>query len=205
MPAGKLYKYTAKPKRRYAPMGELKNLDTIVGAFTVTAAGVIANPSLNLVPQGVTDVTRVGRKIRVKSLHMRGSIFLPSSGQPDEGSDVVRMIIYLDKQANKAAPAVLDILETASYQSFNNLNNRGRFLILSDKSTAISFTAGEAANSFEVQRTMKFNKKLNIPVEFSGADGLIGEITSNNLGILAISQAGQMQLAYTTRIRYTDF
>jgi hypothetical protein len=49
---------------------------------------------------------------------------------------------------------------------------------------------------------MKVN--LNAIIEFSGTGSGVSDLTSNNIGIYAISQAGDIQLEYKVRIRYTD-
>ena len=51
----------------------------------------------------------------------------------------MRVMLYHDKQANGATAAVLDILESADYQSFNNLVNSGRFRILMDRTYAMNY------------------------------------------------------------------
>lgn len=127
----------------------------------------------------------------------------PASG------DTVRVIMFLDKQANGATAAVTDILETASFLSFNNLANSGRFQTLLDKTVTLNYMtlasdgAGlvSSANKFT---DFSFHKRCNIPIEFSATTGAITEIRSNNIGVLLISRAASSALFSNIRIRFSD-
>lgn len=127
-----------------------------------------------------------------------------------ENPDVVRLILYIDKQANGAAvSAVTDILETASWNSFRNLANQQRFQILSDRKFVMNYTnmASDAAGQFSTASVYKqIDKywKVNAPIEFSATTGAIGEIRSNNIGVLAISATGRTQLLSKVRLRFSD-
>ncbi len=92
---------------------EKKFKDTVVADAVVSATGFIST-SLNLVVQGVDEEERIGRKIIIRSISARFEVFLPSlSNIADlDGGDVVRIMIFIDKQANGAMPSVTDILET---------------------------------------------------------------------------------------------
>lgn len=196
--------------RRARANGELKFFDTTQATEASGTGGVIHSASLNLIPQGVTESTRVGRKCTITSLMIRGDIEMDSTTTVTDAENRARVIIYLDKQANGATAAVLDILETATIDSFRNLSNSGRFKVLFDKNWIINaagvFGGTAAPASTDVRRELKWFKKCNVPVEFSATTGAITEIRSNNIGLLSIikNAAATVNLAYTVRIRFSD-
>jgi len=194
---------------RYSPLGsELKFLDTTDTKSSVNASGTIKESSLVNVVAGTGESQRVGRKITIKSIHMRYIAQLSNTSNPSGTDDGLRVIVYWDKQCNGATAAVTDILETAEYLSFNNLSNKNRFSILMDKTVDISATAGayDGTNDQFGQKavTRSFHKKVNIPVEYSSTTGGLTEIRSNNIGLLAISDAGAINMGYTCRVRFSD-
>lgn len=214
LPARRMYK---KPRKgymrtsgnygRYSPMGqELKFLDTSFNQTTVATAGNIVLSSVNLVPQGVTESTRIGRKCTLRALSLRYVIQIKPTTNTNNTDDGLRLIIYLDKQCNGTSAAVTDILRTADYLSYNNLANKDRFRILKDSFVDIHSTAGggSTASFGEVGITKQVHLKCNIPIEFSGVTGAITEIRSNNIGVLIISDSADVSCEGLVRIRYSD-
>ncbi len=193
-------------------LGELKFFDGTKGSTTTSATGAISNLSLNLIAQGITEITRIGRRIMVKSLFMHGNVTIPSTATVADTADSARIIVYLDKQTNKATAATTDIMEaTISIDSFRNLANKGRFRILSDRKYDVwsGAGAGEAAGDSEYgEMIVSWDlalPKLNIPIEFTAETGAITEITSNNIGVMVIGRSAKCGVGYKWRLRYTDF
>ncbi len=192
--------------------GEHKFHDLNVDDAIVAAAGFI-EPSCNIIAQDVTESTRVGRKATIKLISWRGQVTLPIQ---DAVANVLtgvtcRVILYLDKQANGAAPAVLDILETAVPHSFYNLANRTRFSILSDRQYALSYSSagsdGAGLMSMNgVVREWIVTKKCSIPIEWDNTanTGAIATIRSNNIGVCLVAQGGTVGVASSMRVRFTD-
>ncbi len=208
---------TPRIGRRAAGTGsaELKFHDIDVDqAAADWSAGKIANGgSVCLIGQGVTESTRVGRKCVIKNINWRGTLKKSAAaGASVSDQTVTRVMFYLDKQANGATAAVTDILVAADAQAFNNLNNKGRFLILMDKRMVLipqaSAGDGAANDTGAVFVPFTFFKSCNIPLEFSGtaAPSVIGEVRSNNLGILLISEeaGGDVALNSKLRLRFAD-
>lgn len=194
---------------RYAgSAGESKFFDTAFTTTAISAAGVITNASLNLIPQGVTESTRIGRKSILTSVHFRGRMIHDVATSGATASDIVRFIVYIDKQCNGATAAILDILETTDIRSFRNLANSERFQILYDKQTPISAMSGAGNGTSDefgaVTKNLLINRKLNLPLEFSSTTGAITEIRSNNLGVLAITQSGLILVQYNCRVRFSE-
>ncbi len=193
--------------RRNFPRLELKFHDVDLDDSLIANTGGIT-ASINLIPQGVTEVTRIGRKCTIKQINWRFNLALGTQTSGGNASDIARVIMYVDKQANKATAAITDILESADYQSFNNLANKNRFRTLMDRTYDINALAGGGDGTAEdygqvlIQDT--FFKKVNIPVEFSAGTGAIGEITSYNIGVLLISRAGLATFNSKIRLRFSD-
>lgn len=186
---------------------ERKFHDLDIDDATIATGGTIAQASCNLIPQGITEITRIGRKCNIKQINWR---FTLSKGISADvaGGDEIRVILYLDKQANGAAAGVTDILETSDHQSFNNLANKSRFRTLMDR--VYDYVPQAVAGDGTTNDTTGFNlsdtffKKVNIPIEFNAATGAITEIRSNNIGVLLLSRTGILTFSSKMRLRFTD-
>lgn len=198
---------------RYAGRdAELKFFDLDIDKDPTLSAGFILNAgSVNNIASGTQENQRIGRKCTIRSIHLRYLLLLPEQdavATPAIG-DSLRIIVYQDKQANGAAAAILDILETANIHSFRNLANSGRFNVLCDKLHNVNY-AGLASDGAGVvsQAGVSFNyvwnKKVNIPLEFSSTTGATTEIRSNNLGILLIGNQGVVGYFSQLRLRFSD-
>lgn len=198
---------------RYGPgvrNPELKWLDSDILDVVVAQVGAISS-SIVLIPQGVTESTRVGRKCTITNIGWRISIGLPeidAAVTPAQG-DIIRCMLIHDRQCNGAYPAVTDVLEDAQFQSFNNLANKSRFRTLMDRSYAINYTgmasdgAGVVSQGSNLIEDSYF-KKVNIPIEYDGATGAVTEIKSNNLFCLFISDTGSAGVWTSVRVRFSD-
>ncbi len=190
---------------------EAKFMDTTIGSTSVNTTGNILSTTLNAVPQNTTESGRIGRKIVMRSISMKGSILVAESNSTNKGYQRVRFIVYKDKQCNGATAQLLDILETVKVDSFRNLANTARFSILMDKTWNLNAAAaagnGTSDNDLvEFGKGITWNKRCNIPVEFNGVGGGLSEIRSNNVGVMAIIDTSEpvTRIGYTVRIRYND-
>lgn len=188
---------------------ELKFKDSDIDDAVIASSGTVLG-SWNLIAQGVTESTRVGRKCTIRQINWRWTVTLPAlMDAADMLSDEVRLIVYLDKQTNGANATVTGILESADYQSFNNLANKSRFRILYDKSVVLNPSAGSTDGAStvsvpEVIRSGSFYKKCSIPLEFDSTTGAITEIRSNNIACMTISKNGVASLNSKVRLRFSD-
>ncbi len=169
------------------------------------SGGVILNTSsINLIAQGTSESERIGRKCTVRNINWRGTLTLIGASTIGTNA-IVRLILVLDKQCNGAAPTVLGVLESANYQSFNNLSNKGRFQTLSDQQYVLNPQAsagnGTANDSAPVNLQFACYKKVGIDLEFDSTTGAITEIRSNNLFILAISAASTANFTLDSKVR----
>ncbi len=192
---------------RFGPGGELKFHDVDLDDAVVAATGTVT-ASVNLIAQGTTESTRIGRKCTIRSIGWRMTIDLPNSTAASATADVVRVIMFVDKQANGATATVTGILESADYQSFNNLANKSRFRTLMDRTYDLQAATGGGDGTTEDYGkefvTDTFFKKVNIPVEYDSTTGAITEIRSNNIGVLMISLSGLAGFESKIRLRYSD-
>ncbi len=188
---------------------ELKFKDHQRSDAVVPIGGAITS-SIVLVGQGITESTRIGRKIAVRSMNLRFQISLPSGVDLADvpNGDTMRIIVFLDRQANGANAEVLDLLETATYNSNLNLANKGRFYIYRDKfitiNRSVAVTDGTNTSTTPlVLREFNMYRKLNVAVEFDGTSGLISELTTNNIAFLYITSQGLAGITdQESRIRY---
>ncbi len=188
---------------------ELKFKDTATTDSVVSATGFI-NPSLVLIAQGLDECDRIGRHITVKSLSWRFEVTMPETTGfgLTACTDVVRLIVYCDKQSNGTNATVTDILETAGLNEFNNLANRGRFRILSNRfytvQSKVSAGDGTANDVGGTQIHGSVNLKMKLRIEYDLTTAAIEAITSANLGMLFISKHGIAGVIGICRVRFED-
>lgn len=185
---------------------EKKNIDTAftvnggqVPAFGVTT-GIVT--LLNGCTAAATPTSRVGRRISMHSLAIRGHVFM---GATSTGSQAVRVIIFYDKQTNKTAPAATDVLSGDSVQGQMLLANSHRFRVLRDIVVPCTGTAGPQSQYIDVYLKLK-----GLEAEFidgAGA-GTVADVTSG--GLFALVYANQnvgtasAQTNINMRLRFTD-
>ncbi len=180
-------------------------------AVIASGGNIIANGSVNLIAQGVTESQRVGRKCTITAIGWRFRIILPEQDAvaTPASSDLIRVILYWDKQANGATAVNTDILESSNIFSFNNLANSGRFKTLMDRTYPINYLnlasdgAGVVSHGNVILQD-SFYKKCNVPIEFSGATGALTEIRSNNIGVMVVGLNNIAGFTSKMRVRFAD-
>ncbi len=195
------------------PKAELKFHDVDLDDATINTAGDIT-ASINLIAQGTTESQRIGRKCVIRSIgwHFMISLLIEQDQADIGGGDVLRIIMYLDKQCNGATAVVstvAGILATPLYDSFNNLSNKSRFRTLMDRTYDLNrqVAGTDGANTVGSPALFMhdtFYKKCNIPLEFSSTTGAITEIRSNNIGVLLISRSNLAAIEGRIRLRFSD-
>lgn len=191
---------------------EKKYFDTVFAAASIPSAGAFS-VSWNLIPQGTTKNTRIGNKCTAVNINAHGQLTLLTQAAASVVGDKVRWIILVDKQANGATVgAVGDVIQTmpgasTDINSFRNMDNVDRFVILKDKTYVLNqATQSGSLGSNVTTRELKFNKKCQIPLEFSSTTGAITEIRSNNILCMLISLGNNLtQFALTVRVKFSDF
>jgi hypothetical protein len=185
---------------------ELKTIDT--GTVTY-AANDPTNGNftlLNGVATGTDYTNRIGRKVIMKSLLIRGQFYNLSTGS-DSNGDLLRLMVICDEQPNGAAPIITDILQTADHLAPLNLNNRGRFKVLYDKMLnmpAWTTSAGALVNGSPRIAYAKIFKKMTVPVIFNGTGSTVGSIQTNSVYIVTLATNNQTAFSFNSRIRFMD-
>lgn len=185
---------------------EQKFFDTTLQFSFDTTMEVPATGQLSLIPQGVTESTRVGRKCLIKSIKIQARLRLVP-GASTNSSTGCHLFLILDKQANGAAAAVTDVFtNTTVYLANRNLSNSSRFVILKKWRKMLKTGAGVSAAYGTDSQYIDFYKKCNIPLEFSSTTGAITELKSNNLFLIAASDAmdDNVDCDGSCRLRFSD-
>lgn len=197
--------------------GELKFLDGATTLVDVTTAGSFT--LMNGMIQGTDAITRIGRKIVVRSFYIRGFLQLENAlnlTTTGTQGQCARMIILCDMQPNGGAPTVPQLLVEALPTSQLNLDNRDRFKIYVDKMfyfdpMVISTTATQSFGIMNhTGQHFKKWKKINLETIYNiGNSGLIGDISSGSLYIFFIGQFpnivnGNVSANFSRRIRFFD-
>ncbi len=188
---------------------ELKFHDLDVDDASIAAGGTIAQASCVTIAQGNTESERIGRKLTIRSVNWRFDLSFGINAAIS-GADTIRIILYLDKQCNGGAAVVTDILESADYQSFNNLSNKSRFRTLMDRNYDMQPLAAGGDGTTNDQGGLAMSDsvylKVNIPIEYdnSATTGVITSVKTNNIGVLLLSKNGLSTFTSKMRLRYSD-
>lgn len=192
---------------------ELKFKDTTVALTASATAGVILFDSLNIIAEGNGESARIGRKLTIKKIQIKGSwanVVVTTAATTDQR---LRIILYLDQQTNGTAATVVGVLESASINAFRNLANSSRFQVLMDKTLTVrnQYVGQTAAGAFTTTvetRSWSFYKNCNIDIEYdnSATTGVLTSQRTNNLGIMILSETASSPplVGFTCRLRYSD-
>jgi len=174
---------------------EKKNIDDTAPKITSGATTWTINV-LNDVAQGTTAITRIGRKILMKSLLVQGWVNLSSP-------TVLRILIIYDRQPNGALPGATDVLTSNTLMAAMNLDNRDRFICLADifpGDDAENLT-GNATNGFGWKRFIK----MNLETIYGGNAGSIADINTGSLLIMTNCYGGTASSETgLQRLRFVD-
>jgi hypothetical protein len=183
------------------------------------------NNSLVLVPRGPGPEQYQGRKLMVRAVHVRYSIWQNGSAGvtaatfPNNGSNKVYVRLMCDTQPDGNNPSISDILNgysgTDDVDKFNNLLEGGRFRCLAEQMHVLNQihsieSAGPPA-VYVITSDLaagEIHKKRNISVTYAGTAGTIADVRENNLFLL-VTQAYNLTnnncyFCADIRVRYTD-
>lgn len=207
----------------WSPTGsEIKAIDIPQGDYSFRVPTNTNIILLNGIQTGAAFFNRVGSRIEMKNLHIRGAL-RPSATNGENTS--ARMIILYDRQPTGALPVITDILlsrdqagaTTTTGHSEINLDNRDRFVILRDLMWYLpssTNTAGVLTNGpnfpgddekFDVNVFIKL-KELGTHFKSSTNPTAIGDIATGALYALFISEAndGTWSAKVSFRLRFDD-
>lgn len=159
---------------------------------------------LSYTAQGNDDGERNGNSILPKKLSVRINAFINASAS----TTILRAILFRDKEYNGADPAVSDVLETVSYNSFMKLVDSGRFFVFKDKSILLDSVS-------KPQGRMQFSINMNKPrpgkkrwehIKYLGTTTSAASRGNGQLCLLLISDqaTNTPTVDIISRMRYVD-
>lgn len=199
-------------------MAELKWFETDLTSTTQTSTGTV-NASLNLINHGVDESQMIGRRIYVSHLDINARVAAPADSASTvgalQGSRTFRLLLIQDHQANGSQPTASEILVSPSIFAHSNPDNEERFTILEEWIGTVTPPAAgsgtSTANTFgTTQAAIFIHETIPVASNFlfstqAGGSRVIGEVRSNNLFILGISENSLLQLTYRIRLNYLDY
>lgn len=170
---------------------------------------------------------REGRRCAVKKIRIVGSIEYPGqSGQNQyDDSILVRIVLFLDQQANASTPGLSDIYRTApipvgtfaAIRQPISLANIGRFRVLKDKLYKFDNyqTIGLTSSFVQMPQVIpfKFSIKFKKPLIFlfnQTAGSLPSALLNYNLNLQAnatvnsVTPQAQVFISYQSRVTFVD-
>lgn len=201
------------------PKQELKAFDV---TSTTTNVDVVAAPpnfetNLNCPVNGAELYQRVGRKIYMKSLHLKGWLQIAGTAL----QDFVRIVVYYDSQPNGAPPTFAQLFQdsnvgaASTFQSEINLVNRERFQIIRNievLTPSSTYTAGVLTNTAYPETNGRLRVNEFIPLKgletiFNATNGgTVADISSGALGFVVFSaeNSNAVTFQWNSRLRYYD-
>jgi len=204
--------------------GELKTVDGIAGLSTNVIVPLnTANGNVfptNLIAAGAGENQRIGRRIEMVSLHLKGVI--SQTANTTTIQDYARLAVVYDRQPNAALTTSNNIFQDIAPDGASgsrpcsgvNPDQRERFLVLADIKLSLpaslhasGATGGVdgAATTFNINRFIKLN---GLTTHYQGDTGVIGDVSTGALLIVGMGNLGAgsegWQFVGTWRIRYAD-
>jgi len=195
--------------------GEKKFYDTAVGLTGVNSTGFMK--LLHVPPSGPGFGGRIGRKTTATQLYLRGLVGIQNGldGTPAAvftAAQQIRMIIFVDLQANATQPLFSELLNGVGPSAQLNPDNRDRFKILKDKVWVFDpMTSNSAAFNRTVASLKIFKKLPNIETIFKG-DTTTEDFSVIQTGGIWVAWVGDQPSAadqqgavkFSCRVRYLD-
>lgn len=168
---------------------ELGHVDLAAATYACDTTGSVT--LIATIAQGVTTLTRVGKKITLKSLQIRGYCASNTATTVAMGC---AFVVYDRRPTAAGLPAITDILTGASSYAFTNSDNQGRFSILWRRNFVTAGAATTPTTGLEIQDCNDFIK-VNRPCVYKGlGTGAIGDIEE---GALYLVTAGNQAVGTT--------
>lgn len=188
------------PRKTYQ---EANFVDLGAASYAANTTGTIT--LLNTIVQGPSQNERIGKRVYLKSLLMRGFAF---GGTTAVINDVATMIVY-DKRPNGVVPAITDILTSANSSAFMNDNNTSRFEVLRRKDYVLignSTTPSTGQEAISVDEYIPLKKR---PMIFNAlGTGAIADIDEGALYLITVGNnvAGTTAASVSVqfRTRFTE-
>lgn len=187
---------------------ELKFFDTPI-SFTFDVTGEIpATGQLCLIPQGITESTRIGRTCVIRQILVR--LLLNTNPAAVTAGDAGYLALLLDTQCNGTAAAIADIYTPAVAlgQAMPNSDNSERFTVLKSWRWSLQpasgvTTAWSVATAWIAYR---YNCDIVLDYDSSLSTGALSTIRSNNVFLVggSNSQDDQTSCVGNVRLYFSD-
>lgn len=182
---------------------EVNFVDTAITNHTMDTTGSIS--LLATIPQGPSQNQRIGKKIMLKSIQVRGNVSAVSTTLATKGT----WIIVYDKRPTGVLPGITDILNSISSNSLTNSTNSGRFTIIKRQDYSVvgnNNTAGQGTDKtyYSIEKFIKIPKRVVFKAAGTGA---IGDIEQGALYFITVgaNAGGNVAVATVTfRTRFYD-
>lgn len=194
--------YSKCGSQLYKDVKMLKNLINVEfkvkdESFNVATDASGAFQLINGLTQGDDNSNRDGRQVRFKSIQMRGRVSRNASAT--QTRDRVKLVCFIDKQPNTAAPTWLSLYTGTDVTAFRNLDWKRRYVILWEKIVNI--------DEDDPSKDWKMYRKIDMKTVFdNSSSGLVSDITTNAIYIGYISEFGVNGpgMDIDTRVRFID-
>lgn len=188
---------------------ELKFVD--FNSSIATAANLATVAQMYTIAQGTNEGERSGMDITIKRMWFKMRITVPTTTTVANSSDVVRIIIWKDKQTNGALPSGTDVLLTTGTAGLNHHYNKDqdhRNVILWDQTFVLNSGAGGGSTTTysPINKFVEFNRQMNVPIKYNNSvtTGAIASIESNNIYLSHVSLNAVATIELDLRTFYTD-
>lgn len=217
-------------------MGEMKYYDTELPA-TAVASGInwAASTLQPTVPNATSTLCaptvgsainqRIGRRVHVKKITIKGEITVPAQAGQSTGDAAanIRMLLVQDTQTNAtqatgdliiASPTTAALANTV--HSFQSLANLGRFRVLKDKlytmqnpnmANETQAAGGLVQQGLTRSFKMTYKPKSPITVAFNAVNGgTIADVVDNSWCIYALTSSANIAptISYQARCYYKE-
>ena len=174
-------------------------VDLATAAYNTDTTGTLT--LIATIPTGATQTTRVGKKVVLDSLQIRGRFIYGAT--PGTSLPKALLLIVYDRRPTGVLPAITDVLAAVSSFAFNNDDNSNRFKIIRriDRMLCASNVAG-CTSDLLIEEFIRLNKYAEYKSLGTGAiadieEGALYAITASD--IAAGAAAGTLSVAYRTR------
>lgn len=162
---------------------------------------------LNTIPTGTSSITRIGKKVLMKALQIRGILEAGSTGVSER---CAILLVYVRSNNQAATPTVwADILNAQSPISMTNRDNASKYKILRRWDYQVignATTAGQQSDktAYAFDEYVVFKKPLISTWTSASVAGTIAEFEKGSLHICCVGNAttaGTLRPAFSFRSR----
>jgi len=219
--------------RRSVGMMSRRNASELKGADINLGSGVVATTTtnassflLNGIAPGSASFNRIGRKVTLKSLRLKGgaTFTMTPSATGAVNHNSLRMVVVFDRQPNSGSIPTWDTIfgitaqdgtETSTTWAPMKYDNMSRFQVLKDKTIDCQTVPGNVATTGVIDQWVSFDEFMSLGNRESTYSGQSAPCTTADIstGALYVYFRSQNQSASATvgidtdsvaRLRYQD-